>query len=120
MEVFTPEKLTIAKSGHVNSRVGEAAASAHVAVDNAAGAVGSAVQADSIAIDHAAAFGHQAISRAEDTVQLAERWMSEKTSALMTPPQNAVADAHQYISTHPWQSVGVALITGILLGRRTW
>lgn len=120
MEVFTPEKPTVAKGGPVNSRVGEAAAKrTHGAVDKAAGAAGSAVQAASTAIDHAAASGHQAINRVEETVQPAERWVSEKTSALMTAPKNAVADARQYITTHPWQSVGVALVTGILLGRRT-
>lgn len=119
MEVLTPEKAPVAKSGPVSGRVGEAAASAHGAVDKVAVAAGSAVQAANTAIDNAASSGHQAIKKVEETVEPAERWVSEKTSALLTAPKNAVADARQYITTHPWQSVGIALVTGILLGRRS-
>ena len=120
MEVLTPEKpATLAKNSPVSGRVGEAAASAHGAVDKVAGAAGSAVQSANTAIDHAAASGHQTINKVEQAVQPAERWVNEKTSALLTAPKNAVADARQYITTHPWQSVGVALVAGVLLGRRT-
>ncbi len=119
MEVSTPGVNPSVKSGPTNARISEAAGSVHGAVDRVAGVAGAAVQSASSAIDHAAASSHQAINKVEETVKPAERWVNEKTSALMTAPKNAVADARQYIVTHPWQSVGVALVTGILLGRRT-
>lgn len=102
-----------------NGFVGEAAASAHGAVDKVAAAAGSAVQTASSAIDNAAASGHQAVKKVEDTVRPAENWIYEKTDAVLAAPKNAVADARQYIATHPWQSVGVAVLAGMLLGRRT-
>lgn len=119
MEVSTPGIVPSTKSGPTNARISEAAGSVHGAVDRVAGVAGAAVQSASTAIDHAAASSHQAINKLEESVKPAERWVSEKTSALLTAPKNAVADARQYIVTHPWQSVGVALVTGILLGRRT-
>lgn len=119
MEVTTPGTGSTTKINPTNSRVSEAAGSVHGAVERVAGVAGAAVQTASSAIDHAAASSHEAINKVEETVKPAERWMSEKKAALMTAPKNAVADARQYIVTHPWQSVGVALVTGILLGRRT-
>lgn len=119
MEALTTEKPTQAKSGPVQGRVGEAATSAHGAVDTVAGAAGTAVNAANNAIDNATTWGHQAINKAQEAVEPAERWVNEKTRALLTAPKNAAADARQYIISHPWQSVGIALIAGILWGRRT-
>ncbi len=108
-----------AKVGPVNGRVGEAAASAHGAVDKVAAAAGSAVRTVGSAIDDAAASGHQAVNKIEDTVKPAQQWLNEKTDALLAAPKNAASDARQYIVVHPWQSVGVALLAGMLLGRIT-
>ena len=119
MEVSTPGTNTAAKTGLTNARISEAAGSVHGAVDRVAGVAGAAVQSASTAIDHAAASSHQAINKVEETVKPAERWVSEKASALLSAPKNAAADARQYIVTHPWQSVGIALVTGMLLGRKT-
>lgn len=119
MELPTPGTNPAVKSGPTNARISEAAGSVHGAVDRVAGVAGAAVQSASTAIDHAAASSHQAISKVEENVKPAQRWVNEKTSALLTAPKNAVADARQYIINHPWQSVGLALVTGMLLGRRT-
>ncbi len=117
MEVSTPRTNPSAKTGP--GLVSEAASSAHGAVDKVAAVAGSAVQTANTAIDHAAASSHHAINKVEETVKPAGRWVSEKTNALLAAPQNAVSDARQFIVTHPWQSVGVALFAGMLLGRRT-
>nr|WP_295775332.1 hypothetical protein [Rhodoferax sp.] len=119
MEVNTSGTNSATKSGQTNGRVSEAATSAHGAVDRVAAAAGSAVQNVSSAIDHAAASGHQAVNKVESTVKPAGRWINEKTDALIAAPKNAVADARQYIVTHPWQSLGVAVVAGMLLGRKT-
>ena len=119
MEVLTPGTNFIAKGGQPSGRLSEAASSAHGAVDKVAAAAGSAVQTANTAIDQAAAAGHQAVNKVEESVKPAERWVSEKTEALLAAPKNAMADARQYIVTHPWQSVGVAVFAGMLLGRRT-
>lgn len=108
-----------AKVGPVNGRVDEAAASAHGAVDKVAAAADSAVRTVSSAINNAAVSSHQAVNRIEDSVKPAQQWLNEKTDVLLAAPKNAVSDARQYIVVHPWQSVGVALLTGMFLGRIT-
>lgn len=119
MQVSSPTENPSAKSGPINGAVSAVATTAHDVVDKAAGAAGSAVQKANTAIDRAAETGHQAVSNFEKTVAPAERWIDAKTSAVLAAPKNAVADARQYIVTHPWQSVGLALFAGVLLGRRT-
>lgn len=107
------------KIGTVNGRVSEVASQAHGAVDKAAAAAGSAVQSVNSAIDHAAESGHQAVTKLEAKVKPAEQWLSEKTETALAAPKNAISDARQYVVTHPWQSLCVALFAGALLGRRT-
>ena len=119
METSTSGNNSSLKPNPINGRVGEAASTAHGAVDKAAAAAGAAVQTVNTAIDRAAASGHQAVDKVQETVKPAERWVSEKADALLAAPKNAVADARQYIVTHPWQSVGFAVFAGVLLGRRT-
>jgi ElaB/YqjD/DUF883 family membrane-anchored ribosome-binding protein len=119
MEVSTLKENSPAKAGPLNGLVSGAASSAHGAVDKVAAAAGSAVQTANTAIERAAQSGHQVVNKVEENVKPAERWVSEKTSALLAAPQNAAADARHYIVSHPWQSVGVALFAGVLLGRRS-
>lgn len=97
METALQGANSSAKLNPVNGLVSEAAVSAHKAVDNAAAAAAAAVKTVSSASSESAASGHHAVSKMDD----------------------AVSDARQYIVTHPWQSVGVALFAGMLLGRRT-
>lgn len=105
-----------AKPSQPNGIVNKAALSAHEAVDKTAGVAGSAVQSVNTAIDQATASGHQVIKSVEDKVRPAEQWINEKTEAFLAAPKNAVSDARQYIVTHPWQSLGIAIIAGVLLG----
>lgn len=119
MEVSTPGTNSPAKTGPASGRIGEAASSAHGAVDTVAAAAGSAVQTVNTAIDRAAASSHQAVNKVEESVKPAERWLSEKKEVLLAAPKNAISDARQFIVTHPWQSVGVAVLAGVVLGRRT-
>lgn len=119
MEVSTPGTNSQTKINPLNGRVGEVASSAHGAVDKVSAAAGSAVQSVNTAIDRATQSGHQAVNKVEESVKPAERWVTEKTDALLAAPKNAVSDARQYIVTHPWQSVGVAVLAGMFLGRRT-
>lgn len=119
MEVSTSGTNTSPKTSPADGRVSEVANSAHGVVDKLAAATGSAVQSVNTAIDRAATSSHLAVNKVEETVKPAERWVNEKTDALLAAPKNAVADARQYIVTHPWQSLGVAVVAGMLLGRRT-
>ena len=119
MEISTQETNSPTKSGPSNGRVSEVASSAHGAVDKVAAAAGSVVHTVNTAIDRAAASSHQAVNKVEESVKPAERWVAEKTDAILAAPKNAISDAGHYIATHPWQSVGVAVVAGMLLGRRT-
>jgi ElaB/YqjD/DUF883 family membrane-anchored ribosome-binding protein len=118
METSLQGTHSAANLNPVNGLVSEAAVSAHKAVDKAAAAAGSAVKSVSSAISESAASGHHAVSKMEDTVKPAEKWIHDKSNALLAAPKNALSDARQYVVTHPWQSVGVALFAGMLLGRR--
>lgn len=113
------EKSISGKVQPLNGVVSDAATSAHGAIDKAASAAGSVVQTVSAGIDQAATSSHQAVRKAENTVRPAEAWIHEKAAAALAAPKNAVADARQFIVTHPWQSVGTALVVGMLLGRKT-
>lgn len=83
------------------------------------GLVGEAATSAHDAVDKAAAYGHQTVNSIEDKVKPAERWVNQTTDAVLAVPKNAVSDARQYITTHPWQSLAVALLAGALLGRTT-
>lgn len=119
MENTVQGNSTGAKVTPFNGAVSGAATSAHGAVDKAAAAAGSAIQTVNAAIDSASATGHQAVNKIESAVKPAEQWVSEKAEAILAAPKNVVADARQFIVTHPWQSLAAALFAGALLGRRT-
>ncbi len=110
---------TTTQAGAFNDRVAGAASSAHDAVDKVAAAADTAVRKVTSVIDGAAASSHQVVNRIEDTVKPAEHWINEKTNALLAAPKNAVSGVSDCIAAHPWKSIGLAVLAGVLLGRRS-
>ena len=103
----------------INGRVTGAASTAHDAVDKVAEVADSAVRKMTSAIDGAAASSHQVVNKIEDKIKPAGHWITEKTDALMAAPKNAVSGVEDCIAAHPWKSIGLAVLAGVLLGRRT-
>ena len=106
-------------NGLNNAAVNEAASTVHDVVDRAATATNAAAQKVNTAIDSAAESGRQVVAKVEKAVAPAEQWINDTSSAVLAAPKNAVADARQYIVSHPWQSLAVALLAGAFLGRRS-
>jgi ElaB/YqjD/DUF883 family membrane-anchored ribosome-binding protein len=60
--------------------------------------------------------------RAASSVTQARMRLSEIEETLETRVQAVADDTHQYVRSHPWQSIGVAaavgVVVGLLMGRR--
>jgi len=44
-------------------------------------------------------------------------WLSEKGDRLAATRRKVAADTEQYVSAHPWKSLGFALAAGFLISR---
>ena len=64
-----------------------------------------------------AGVAHQTVDKVAEAAAPTAQWLSGKTEALAVSGRNAVADARVYVTANPWQSVGVAVVAGFLLGR---
>ena len=69
------------------------------------------------AIARAAQIAHQAVDRVSDVATPTAAWLTARGESLATAQRNAVSDAKTYISANPWQSIGIALAAGVLIGR---
>ena len=69
------------------------------------------------AVSRAADVAHQAVDKMAEAAAPTAEWLAGKGEALTATGRNAIADARVYIAANPWQSLGVAVATGFLLGR---
>jgi len=69
------------------------------------------------ALDRVAQMAHQAVNKAADAAAPTVDWLDQKSENLMAGRRKAVASAHQYVSAHPWKTIGLMLVTGLLIGR---
>jgi ElaB/YqjD/DUF883 family membrane-anchored ribosome-binding protein len=97
-------------NGSGEEMIGQAAASAHQAIDAAAGRVPAAV-------DKAAAAAHGAVDSAANTAKPALNWAADKVQTLSETQEKLVSDARQQVTTHPLKAVAIAAGVGFLLGR---
>ena len=104
-------------NGSLGSVVGHAAVKAHGAVDNASASANEAAGAVKPAIARVAQIAHQAVDRVSDVATPTAAWLTARGESLATAQRTAVSDARTYISANPWQSIGVALAAGVLIGR---
>jgi ElaB/YqjD/DUF883 family membrane-anchored ribosome-binding protein len=70
-----------------------------------------------MSVDQAADVGHQAIDGAVAVAEPAQAWISEKSDSLMAVQRTALDNTRKYIVENPLQSIGIALATGLLIGR---
>ena len=103
-------------NGLSNGVVDHAAADMHGAVDRAAA---DAVGTVKPAIARVTQMAHQTVDKVADVAGPTAAWLSAQGEQLASAQRNAVSDAKAYISANPWQSLGVALAAGLLIGRMT-
>lgn len=94
-----------------------AAASVHGAVDKAAGAADDATRKVKPAIDRVAEVAHQTVDKVAGVAAPTAAWLSEQGASLKATQRTAAADAAQYVSAHPWKSLGFALAAGFFISR---
>jgi ElaB/YqjD/DUF883 family membrane-anchored ribosome-binding protein len=100
-----------------NGTMDRQTADAHAAVDKAAGKAEDLARRAQPAIQSAAGTAHQAVDRTVEKIRPASEWIGHTVDTLRNDPQQLVDEAGQCISANPWKSVGIALVTGILIGR---
>lgn len=118
MEVSTRGDTTFPTDiGAAEAVLNKAAASVHGAVDKMAGAADDAVRQVKPAIDRVAQGAHRTIDKVADVAGPTADWLSQQGNSLKATQRKVAADARQYVSAHPWKSLGFALAAGFLISR---
>src|SRR5471032_288797 len=94
-----------------------AIASVHGAVDKVACAAYNAARKVKPAIYRVAEVAHQTVDKAAGVAAPTAAWLSERGDNLKARQRTVAADAAQYVSAHPWKSLGFALAAGFLISR---
>lgn len=81
------------------------------------GAAGDSARKAKPAIERVAEIAHRAVDRVVDVAGPTADWLSEQSDSLKTSERKASAQAGQYVSTHPWKSIGLALAAGFVVSR---
>lgn len=97
--------------------VDQAAIGMHGAVDKAASSIEQAADAARPAIARAANMAHQTVDKVAEVAGPTAEWLNAQGASLASTQRKAAADARGYVSANPWQSLGVALAAGFLIGR---
>ena len=105
-------------NGTSDGAINKASASAHGAVDKVTASADGAASALKPAIARAANVAHQAVDKVTGLAAPTADWLTKQRENLTLTGRNAVDDARTYVSTHPWQSLAVALAAGYVIGRR--
>ncbi len=106
-----------AGNGAADATLNKAAAGVHGAVNKMAGAADDAVRNVKPAIDRVAQIAHQAVDKVADVAGPTADWLSERGNSLKATQRKVTADTGQYVSAHPWKSLGFALAAGFLISR---
>jgi ElaB/YqjD/DUF883 family membrane-anchored ribosome-binding protein len=101
----------------VEAGLNKVAASVHGAVDKLAGAVDNAAKKIEPAIEHTAQLAHHAVDKAADAAGPTAAWLSKRGDMLKATQRRMAADTGDYVSAHPWKSIGIAAAAGFLISR---
>jgi ElaB/YqjD/DUF883 family membrane-anchored ribosome-binding protein len=100
-----------------DSVVNKAALGAHSAVDKAIGVADEAARKAKPAIERVAGYAHSAVDKAAGAAAPAADWLDEHGQDLKVTQEKLVAATADYMRAHPWKSLGVAVVAGVLIGR---
>ena len=77
----------------------------------------SASENASPAIDRVATMAHHAVDKAAGAAAPTAEWLSEQGDSLKATQKRLVTGATDYVTAHPFKSIGVAVVAGFLLSR---
>jgi ElaB/YqjD/DUF883 family membrane-anchored ribosome-binding protein len=70
-------------------------------------------------LNKAAARAHGAVDQVAGAAAPAAQWLEEQNEALTTTAEKLMDSTRKYIAAHPLQSVGLTLAAGYLISRLT-
>lgn len=97
--------------------IGKVATGAHGVVDKASSAVDDAVRKARPVIDRVAEGAHEAVDKAARVAVPTAQWLTERRDSLNATQKQFVADARRQVAANPLTAVGIALATGLVIGR---
>ncbi len=68
-------------------------------------------------VSRVAEVAHQTADKVAEAATPTAQWLSGKGEAVTASGRNVIADARVYVAANPWQSLGVAVAAGFLVGR---
>lgn len=119
MEVTTRANTPFPTGSGVSGEtpLNKAVASMHGAVDKVAVAADDAARKVKPAIDRVAEVAHQTVDKVAGVAAPTAAWLNDRGNSLKATQRTVTADATEYVSAHPWKSLGFALAAGFLVGR---
>ena len=96
---------------------GNAASTAHNAVNSVASSAQQAASSVQPAINRAVDAAHSTVDSAKQAADSAANWASEKGASLQEAGEKFMDDTCEYIAAEPLKSIGIALAVGIILGK---
>ena len=69
------------------------------------------------AIERVATMAHQAVDRAVGAAAPTADWLGEQAEMLNARQKKLVAGTSDYVSAHPFKSIGIAVVAGFVLSR---
>lgn len=104
-------------SGAIDGVMGKASSGAHAAVDSLAVSADQAIRKAQPAINQVADMAHQAVDKVAGAAAPTAEWLSEQGESLNEAKKKLMADSCNYVSAHPFKSVGIAVLAGFLISR---
>ena len=100
-----------------DTTLNRAVANVHEAVDKVAGAADGAARKVRPAIGQVAEAAHQTVDKVAGAAAPTAAWLSEQGYRLRASQRTVADDALEYVSAHPWKSLGFAFGAGFLISR---
>lgn len=116
MDSPTPTNHRFAGNGADHNGLRRVGSNMHSAVDHLAGAANVAVGKVKPVIGRAAEIAHQLVDQATDVAAPTAAWLNQKSASLAVTRRKVTGAANQYVTAHPWKSIGIGLAFGLLVG----
>jgi len=68
-------------------------------------------------LNKAAAVAHKAVDSVAGAAAPAANWIAEQGDSLHSAQKKLTSNTSNYVSAHPFQSLGIAIAAGLVLGR---
>ncbi len=107
------------QTNSLENTLDKASSGAHAAVDSIANSVDQAARKAGPAIERVATMAHHAVDTAAGAAAPSAEWLASQAEHLSAAPKKLMSETCSYVSAHPLQSLGLAVLAGFLLSRIT-